>query len=224
MKKLNQNGFTPFEIVLLILVVALLGFAGYVVYQRNQDTTGSSQTVVTKKDTNTEKKTEVKDETAGWLSYTNTSGKFSFKYPNNWVMAANPEFCSDGLLLLGVKMAGDQSSVGRCASDGARAFGQMSISWRNDRADLSQCGLNSESWRTDSKENVTVAGVPAVKTTGTYIADDESTGGGAKGNTAVQYCFVKNRTQYIAGYTKWSDYPDALSDFNTMVTKTFILN
>jgi hypothetical protein len=219
MKKLNQKGFTGFEIILLVLVVAALGFAGFVVYQRGKDDKNAPQTVVTQKDDNTKAKEEEKDPTADWQTYTSTTGKFTIKYPKSWVAAANPEMCAEGLLLLG----GNTASVGKCAADGARAFGQMAITWRTDRADLSLCGLSS-SWRTDSKDTTTVAGVPAVKTTGTYIANDEAEGGQAKGNTSVQYCFVKNNTQYIASYTKWSEYPDVLNDFNTMVTKTFTLN
>lgn len=220
MKRLNQKGFSHFEIALLILVVALIGFAGYTVWQKNKPESAATTTVVTeKKDTKTESTNSQSDPTSDWKTYTSTTGKFTLKHPKTWATASNPELCAEGLVMFGA----DSNSVGRCAADGARAFGQMAITWRSDRKDLSSCGLNlnEELWTIDSTETTTVAGVQAVKTSGTYKNDDQAQGGQAKGNKAVQYCFVGNGSQYIASYTKWSDYPDVLSDFNTMVTKTF---
>jgi hypothetical protein len=47
MKKLNQKGFTGFEIVLLVLVLAALGFAGYTVWQKNKPDNQATTTVLT---------------------------------------------------------------------------------------------------------------------------------------------------------------------------------
>lgn len=222
----NEKGFGLVELILIIVVIGLIVAVGWLFFDRqkekNNETTGNNvQQQVVK---NTEIQEETKpDPTASWQTYTNDNGKFSFKYPPTWMFANNPEYCSEGLVLFGVKMENGQSSAGKCGADGARAFGQMSVTWRTDRADLSLCGL-SDSWSVDTKDSTKVAGVPAVKTSGTYIANDEDMGGNAKGNKVVQYCFVANNSQYLASYTKWADYPDALSDFDQMVTRTFKLN
>lgn len=223
--KVNKKGFSVVEILMVIVIIGLIGAVIWLVFNRQKtSTTDSNETgntqQVTANETNESQEESEPNPTEGWQTFKDSNGNFSFKYPSNWVFASNPETCSEGLLLFGVKMSGGQSSAGRCASDGARAFGQMSVSLLADRADLSLCGL-STSWNTDSKESVKVAGVSAVKTTGTYIDNDEDQGGNAKGDKTVQYCFVANNQQYIIRYTKMADYPDALDDFNLMVTKTF---
>lgn len=57
MKKLNQKGFSHFEIALLVLVLAVLGFAGYTVWQKNKpdNQPQTSQTTETKPKTDDNK-------------------------------------------------------------------------------------------------------------------------------------------------------------------------
>ncbi len=84
MKKLNQKGFSPFEVALLILVLAALGFAGFTVYQKNRPE-DQSQTSIEKQSTRTpiEKQSAEQqiDEYAGWKEEINNKYKFSYKYP-----------------------------------------------------------------------------------------------------------------------------------------------
>ncbi len=56
MKRLDQKGFTPFEIVLLVLVVAVLGFAGYVVLQKDKPAATNQDTPSSQKQEKTESK------------------------------------------------------------------------------------------------------------------------------------------------------------------------
>lgn len=244
----NQSGFSPIEIIIIIVMIGLTGAVGWLVYDRQQKSEQSSQNPATidsfeecvaagnpvmesypeqcaaNGKTYVNPKQQLKDETADWISYTDRSGKYSLKYPTNWVVANNLEFCAEYLLLLGVKMTEDQSSVGKCGSGGAGAFGQVSVAWRDDRSDLSTCGLSDDAgWKVDSTESVQVSGVAAVKTTGTYLADDQDYGGPPKNTIAVQYCLVTKGVQYIINYSKWPQYPDALKDYNLMVTKTLTI-
>lgn len=55
MKKLNQKGFTGFEIALLVLVLAALGFAGYTVWQKNKPDNQSQTSQTTEKKSKTDK-------------------------------------------------------------------------------------------------------------------------------------------------------------------------
>ena len=223
----NKKGFGVVEILLVIVVIGLIVAVGWLFFDRQKSKNNETTTISKVADTGTEQKAQQpgeSDPAATWQSYKSPDGKFSLKYPQSWITAANPEYCSEGLLLLGVKMSDGQSSVGKCASDGARASGQIAISWSTDSTYASLCKLDSSSWQIDSTESVTISGVTAKKTSATYIADDEDVGGEAKGNKTVQYCLTSNDTTYIASYTKWAEFPDVLDDFNTLVTKTFTLN
>ncbi len=85
MKKLNQNGFSPFETILLVLVIVALGFAGYVVYQRSKDSQNNQQTTVVKKETPTEEsKVEVDEEAQKWELVTSRQNAFSIRIPDGW--------------------------------------------------------------------------------------------------------------------------------------------
>jgi hypothetical protein len=82
MKKLNQNGFSPFEILLLVLVLAALGFAGYVVYQRGNDPVASNQTVVQSGLKETPKVAERCE--SAFTEFKSEKLGVSFCYPEGW--------------------------------------------------------------------------------------------------------------------------------------------
>jgi hypothetical protein len=212
----NQKGFTLVEGLLVVIALALVVGVGFYVMNANKDkkddtVTSTSQTV---------KKTKpAVDPTLDWTSYSSPLGKFSLKYPKSWATATNPDLCTNttetGIFMLGA----DSSSVGKCASEG---FGQMTITWRTDRQ---ICGdLNSDTTTQDSKQTVTVGGQSATKIETTAKAPGMGLGADPEGTKSVQYCVVANDATYIANYTQLSSYPDALNDFNTMVTKTLKFN
>jgi hypothetical protein len=151
--------------------------------------------------------TKAPDPTAGWTSYTSTSGGFSLKYPSTWVSATNPSQCPDSIFLLGA----NSNSVGVCGSNN---FGQMTVSWQPVKA---ACGLDSSAWTTTSTKSVTVSGVNGTETTGTAKTGETL----PEGTPTIQYCFIKSGTMYVADYNQLSTYPNVLSDFNLMITQTF---
>jgi Tfp pilus assembly protein PilV len=216
----NQKGFAVVEILLALIFVAIVVFIGmYVAHNRSTKTSAANATTNAETSTTAKKTTPAPDPTADWTSYTSTLGKFSLKYPTSWVTTTNPDLCANtdrtGLFMLGV----NSDSVGRCASEN---IGQMYVTWGTER---SSCGgLSGDAWRQDSKKTVTVGGVSATKIEAT--AKDQGAGLGAypEGTKTVQYCVVANNKTYIADYTQLSSYPDALSDFNLMVTKTLKFN
>lgn len=213
-KQSEQAGFTAVEAVLIFVIITLLGLVGFYVF-RNRDTgtdDKSGTTSVQQAET-----AAAPDPTADWKSYTSGNGKFTIKYPATWVGATNPELCSENILLLGA----DSASVGKCASE---SFGQVAFVWRSD---IAACeSMSSVLWAQDSQENVTIAGLPATKTTATAKSVDPDAGLGVvpAGTKAVEYCVVANNKVYTATYTQLAGYPDALADFNTLVTKTWQFN
>ncbi len=214
MSKLRRNeaGFSAVEVVLVLVIVALIGVVGYMVYKNHNKTTPvTSQQGATSKTTTPTPKPVATDPPADWTTYSGSDGKISLKYPKTWVMATHPELCSSGILLLGA----NSSSVGKCATED---FGQVSVTWQPSHAN---CGdLNSDAWTVNTKETVKISGVSGLKQTATAKAPGAGLGSDPEGTKVVNYCFNAGGDTYVANYTQLSTYPDALSDFNTMVTKT----
>lgn len=73
MKK-NQKGFSAVEGLLILIIVGLLVFVGWYVYQTKK-TTNSTETSTT----STPTQTTTKD-------YTDTSGTYALKYPSDWTV------------------------------------------------------------------------------------------------------------------------------------------
>jgi hypothetical protein len=216
--KRNQNGFSAVEGLLIFVIVVIIGGTGWYVMSANNKTNdtlnnaglGTAAKATKKKTTTTSSATQA-DTTANWTAYSNKDGQFSLKYPVAWATATNPQLCAGGIFMLG----GDSKSVGKCGSDDT---GQITMTWRQDRT---VCGdLDSDSWTTNSKEAVTVAGVKGTKIVAVAKAQDQLLGSVPEGTKTVQYCFIANNMTYIADYTQLSSYPNVLSDFDLMVTKT----
>lgn len=85
--KINQKGFTLVETLLVVLVLAVIGFGGYYVWQNqnenNDAKANSTEATVTK----TESKKNNTDPYQGWKSYTLPYEKLSFKYPSDWAIS-----------------------------------------------------------------------------------------------------------------------------------------
>jgi hypothetical protein len=202
----SEAGFSAVEVVLILVIVGLIGVVGFMVYKNHNKATP----VATTQKTSTPKPVAV-DPTTNWTAYSGSDGKISLKYPTTWVTASHSELCSRGILLLGA----DISSVGKCATEGS---GQVSVTWQPSHAD---CGdLNSDAYTINSKDTVTVSGVSGLKQTATAKAPSFSVGADPEGTKVVNYCFNTDGYTYVADYTQLSSYPDALHDFNLMVTKT----
>lgn len=221
-KKLNQKGFSIFELLLILLILLILGAVGWYVWQSKQKAdknyNDAAQGAGDAQKSDKKKKEAAKpaaDPTADWLTYSNKPGSFSFKYPKTWVQATHPDSCSPGIALFGA----NSKSVGVCASE---SFGQMSFfGGRGDAQDLADREMNNASYPGFQTEAVTINGVTGKKQTGSYQAVPDAVGGPKTGDKFVVYTFFTNGYVYSVRYAVNASYPDALSDFNTLVTKTF---
>lgn len=211
MRRLNQKGFGASAIVLV--VVAVVAGAGYYVWysqNKSKKADDTSQTNATQPTQNTG--------TEGWVNYSNTQGRYSFTHPSTWVQSANPELCSPGLALFGVNAA----SVGKCGSGSGGQMVFIGLSGEVNKED----DIKTDYYSDIKTENVTVNNVTGTKTTAT--AKDTSTDNMPStlkaGTKIVRYRFVTGGQTYIATYysaNAGDDFPDALSDFNALMTTTF---
>jgi prepilin-type N-terminal cleavage/methylation domain-containing protein len=85
--KINQKGFSVVEILIVIVVVGLLGVAGWFVYG-HQKSTKQSSTTQAKSATSSSKETSTSvDRYAGWKTYKSSVEGFSFRYPADWELS-----------------------------------------------------------------------------------------------------------------------------------------
>lgn len=211
--KNNEKGFGVLGLLLIILTILLIGVAGWYVWNRQQkDDTASKTASSTAGEKATESGAAEKDPTTDWIAYSNASGDFSFKHPSAWVRASNLDLCSPELILL----AGNASSVGTCASE---HFGQMGV--HSTVGDARANYQIAAGYEDVTETAVTVRGVTGTKQTATAMGQDgEGSGALPDGTKVVQYAFFTKGRTYVATYFQQPSYPDVLSDFNLLVTKT----
>lgn len=88
----NQIGFTVVEGLLIILVVAVIGFGGYYVWHTQHNKTKPVSVVSTsssKTTTNAKTSTTPPNPYAGWKTYTLTDERLTFQYPSDWTLSGN---------------------------------------------------------------------------------------------------------------------------------------
>ncbi len=81
----NQKGFGAIEAMLILIIVAVIGFVGWYVWKQNQNPADKKTTTSNQTNTDGNKETEkTADPYAGWLSCKDTGEGLSFKYPADW--------------------------------------------------------------------------------------------------------------------------------------------
>ena len=81
--KKNEHGFSAVELVLVLVIVALIGIVGWMVYKNhNKSTPATTVSETTSTTTNPY---------AGWKSYTLQYENISFNYPSNWTLKDDSE-------------------------------------------------------------------------------------------------------------------------------------
>lgn len=88
--KVNQKGFSVVEVLLALLVVGLIGSAGWYVWHNKSNT--RKQTATTANGTQSSQLEAYKRTTTipkDWIVYSNDKYKFDISYPSNWRIDAN---------------------------------------------------------------------------------------------------------------------------------------
>lgn len=221
----NQKGFSAVEVVLVLVIVALMGAVGFLVYKNhNKTTTASGATSTTKPAATTPAPT---DPTSGWKSYANTYGHFTIKYPSTWVSSV----CADNIFLL----AQSSDALRNCNTQ-ADSQSQMSVQWwtNTNNPYTAPDKLCTGNGTITSSGSATVSGISAIKIESTYSTNNtgmEGLPGMAEGTKSIQYCLADKQASYRITYmqrhtssTTTPDEQSVVDDFNSMVTKTFTAN
>lgn len=91
----NQNGFSIFDVVLLIIVIVLIGCAGWLVYKDHSKAQTQDKAAKTLKAAQTSKVVSGKStaagpnksQYAGWQTFCSSYGGLCLKYPSNWKLS-----------------------------------------------------------------------------------------------------------------------------------------
>jgi hypothetical protein len=91
--KINQKGFGAVEGLLILILVSILGFTGYYVYHSRNNATSTYNNAASTG-------TNVSNSPQNLKKYTDSSGTYSFSYPENWAVSEKPysgDFLSDSV-------------------------------------------------------------------------------------------------------------------------------
>jgi len=209
MKK-NESGFSAVETILLLVVVIALAGVGYYVYKAKKNTTSTYNSAANASTTTKPAvKTTTTDPTASWKSFTSTAGKFSLKYPSNWVTETS---CLSNQFWA----APTAASLGQC---GSSTVSEITVIGSTTHG----CFPLDSTFSNVTSETVTISGVQGTKYSG-VVNSAQDASFGPVGTKVEQYCVSTSAVHYTASYNQLAGYPDASSDFNLIVTKMLTFN
>lgn len=108
MKK-QEQGFSAIEVIIILVIAGIIGFAGWFVYNRSQskETSNTASPSTATSATATTAPVAV-DPYADWQAYTMTSTDISFKYPKAWTATTSSSSSIKELVIL---TAPDKSEI-----------------------------------------------------------------------------------------------------------------
>jgi hypothetical protein len=85
----REAGFSPVEVVMVLIIVTLVGIVGYMVYKSQHKAKTASVTTASTTRPATKTPATSTDPYAGWKSYTLQYEKLTLKYPSTWTLYDN---------------------------------------------------------------------------------------------------------------------------------------
>lgn len=211
----NQKGFGT-VVVLAFVIVGLMVLTGWYFWQKSSETKNTGDKTTTTDVANKQNQAEA-DPTSGWQLFTSEEGKFSLRYPDEWVTASNIEYCEKDTILLGTTA----DNAGKCQSDApVLVTVARSASSPEEWLDFSKTGQR-DSYTDITKTEVMVGGVTGAKVQGVYVRTNDDSGLGPRaGAKIINYYFLKDGYTYYATYIQNPTDPDVADNFNLMIMKT----
>ncbi len=211
----NQNGFTLVAGLLLVIAVTLIGFTGFYVYnanKKNDQIKINEANPLQPTSENKDAAQATQDITAEWKTFSSSDGKFSLKYPSNWLHPEGGDFCGGTSFLAGTS----EDSRGICQSDAPVQIHVTSIEGDQAVAFAPKAGESPGLTVSDA----TIAGVKGKKYVHkvgmNYLLSEDT--------QLTQYILYKAGRTYIAIYSDGAGkYKSAEADFDLMVNKTLKL-
>jgi len=198
MSKLHKNnkGFSAVEGLLIVVIVALVGVVGYMVYKNHHKiTTNTVVAPLITANPTTEQATPAANPTAGWQSVSNPDGAWTtIEIPKSWL-----SMICDGGSYIGI--GPDQASLGHCQSD---AVSELSLTYSSDQSGAKPITKTSTD-KTFADEAITVNGVQGHKYT---VVEDPNSGAMDAGFTHVTYVFSSKGKIFTALYSRYSTDSD----------------
>lgn len=91
MKQLQQKGFSAIEVIIVIVILGLLGGAGWLfIHKQNEDKTNSKTTKTSKSTTKTSQESTF-EVPADFKTYTSIDGDYQISYPGTWGTLASTD-------------------------------------------------------------------------------------------------------------------------------------
>jgi hypothetical protein len=188
MKK-NQNGFSVVEGVLILGVIALLGFMGWLIWQAKNKPTASHQTPTAQHNGSAQ---EPKDETEGWTSFTPNSKLFTVKLPDGWTFLHQADECDCLYAQTMTFKAGTPATIGKTQGGRDGIFGYFIAVDDGDKS--------SERFKGFKKQGTIKAG--SLEGTKYYREATEAESLGLdKGGKEYSYYFIKNGKGIYLSYS-----------------------
>jgi hypothetical protein len=218
----NRKGLRSVEALLILVIIVIIGGVGCSRQEvgRSLGNAGEAWESRAKQSQQLRGRPERTDETADWITYVSSEGRFSLRHPKYWAVGPrHPQYCTDKGSFF---MAGAGADfVAEC---GTEYFGQIYVSSKEGNQ-LSNHKLTASEYpyQNITSRKVTVDNIEGTRETGTAMGQmDEKFAmpGLPDGTKVVIYLLYAHGRSYVAQYTQRIGDPDILRDFDIMVTKT----
>jgi hypothetical protein len=207
-QKQHNSGFSAVTIIVAIVIIALGGTAGWLVYQNYHQPKAAVTSTIHK---------PTPDPTKNWTAFSSTLGKFSLRYPNTWVQPTQAVNCQgtlgDSILFLSPEIL-----------PGTSCDSQMYVDANAGNKVADETPTNDSGYANIMTVPVTVDSVTGTRSTAT-VAQGHPGHEYIPGSKIIQYVFFTNdmtyRLQYLQNPADSKGFTQDVSrDFDLMATKT----
>ena len=211
------------ETLLSLVVIIIIGNVGCSRQKagKSQGTTSEASQIEAKQIPQQKGLPEKTVETAGWITFVSSKGRFSLRHPKSWAIGhKEPQFCTD--TEFSFTAGADADLVGEC---GTEYFGQIHVVSEegNKLSQHKSIRTDSQSYQYITRKKVMVDNIEGTREAGTVRQNNNELDIEhplPDGTKVVIYSFYAHGRTYVAQCQQRIDEPDILRDFDLMITKT----